>query len=412
MKIFKNNTLIIVIFAFVIFILAYIFHPARPDVGISLLDTSYNWEHWFDQRAYSIIATKLVDGTLDTPEITSGVGYVTGLGYPALSVFSIIISSKEDILFHHGFFIPNLLLYVGTVYITFSWIKQLTNKSWISIVGVAAFLGASPYLIWFVEPWNGHVIEFAIIGIAFLLIRPIDTVTKKSVMLACLLAGWIFATRFVDILWVLPILIPFFILNPKKIPYIFPAIIIFALVLFSQWVYLGDPLQFPNATNPWEENNISGEERNTLYDKVGLEMFNLDIETLGNRTFCIFFNPLNCQPEKSGDEFVDNWWIKALNGKIPLSVYGFGLVVLSPLGMYLLLRKSQSQERILLIGLLIGLFGSMIFYTSIFIFTSGWTPFFRYHIVWLPILTVFSTYGMSFVYSKLRLYQDNKSIKK
>ena len=80
MKIFKNNTLIIVSLASVIFILAYLFHPARPDIGISLLDTSYNWEHWFDQRAYSIIATKLVDGTLDTPEITSGVGYVTGLG--------------------------------------------------------------------------------------------------------------------------------------------------------------------------------------------------------------------------------------------------------------------------------------------------------------------------------------------
>ena len=401
----RNNTLIIISLASVIFILAYLFHPARPDIGISFLDTSYNWEHWFDQRAYSIIATKLVDGTLDTPEITSGVGYVTGLGYPILSVFSVIFSSKDAILFHHGFFVPNLLLFLGVVYTTFSLMKTLTKNLWISIVGISTFLVLSPYLIWFVEPWNGHVVEFAIIGIVFLLIRQKDTVSRKSIMISCLLAGWIFATRYVDILWVLPIFIPFFILNPKKLPYIFPAIIIIVLVLFSHWVYFDDPLQFPNSITPWEA------EKNPLYDKVNLEMFNLDIETLGNRTFCIFFNPTDCQPEETGDEFVDNWWFKALDNKIPLSVYGLGLLGLSPLGGYLLLRKSQSQQRFLLIGLLIGFFSSMVFYTSIFIFSSGWTPFFRYHIVWLPVLAVFSTYGINFVYSKLRLYRDKKSPK-
>jgi len=222
-------------------------------------------------------------------------------------------------------------------------------------------------------------------------------------MLACLLAGWIFATRYVDILWVLPIFIPFFILNPKKLPYIFPAIIIIALVLFSHLIIFGDPFQFPNSMRPGEE------EENPLYGKTELEMFNLDIKTLSDRTFCILFNPSYCQLEETGDEFVDNWWFKALDNKIPLSIYGLGLLGFFPLGVFLLLRKSQSQQRFLLIGLLVGLFSSMIFYTSIFIFTSGWTPFFRYHIVWLPVMAVFSTYGMNFVYTKLRLYHNNRS---
>jgi len=346
LKILKNNTLIVIIFASILFSLSYLFHPARPDLGVfSFFDTPYNWEHWFDQRAYSIIATKFVDGTLDTPDPGSGVGYVTGLGYPILSVFSIIFSSKDSVFFHHGFFVPNLLLFLGVVYMTFNLMKRLTKNLWISVLGISAFFLLSPYLIWFVEPWNGHVIEFAIIGIVFLLIRQKNMVPKKSIMLACLLAGWIFATRYVDILWVLPIFIPFFILNPKKLPYIFPAIVIIVLVLFSHLIYLGDPLQFPNSLSLGEE------EENSLYGKTDLEMFNFDIETLSNRTFCIFFNPLHCQLEETGNEFVDNWWYKALYNKIPLSIYGLGLLGFFPIGVFLLLRKSQSQERFLLIGL-------------------------------------------------------------
>ena len=37
-------------------------------------------------------------------------------------------SSKDAILFHHGFFVPNLLLFLGVVYTTFSLMKTLTKN--------------------------------------------------------------------------------------------------------------------------------------------------------------------------------------------------------------------------------------------------------------------------------------------
>jgi len=190
LQILKNNDVLVIIIAASIFSISYLLHPARPDLGITFLEMPYNWEHWYDQRTYTIIATKIVDGTLNIPEPTSGVGYISGLGYPVLSIFSVIFSSKDSVLFHHGFFVPNLLLFVGVVYMTFDLMKKLTKNLWVSILGISAFLFLSPYLIWFVEPWNGHVVEFAIIGIVFLLIRQKDTVPKK-INNACMSFSWL-----------------------------------------------------------------------------------------------------------------------------------------------------------------------------------------------------------------------------
>jgi len=385
------------IVAFIFFSVSYIFHPARPELGFlfSFADAPYNWENWHDQSVYFSMANKLVDGSFSANSYSQ-----TGLGYPILSIPSIILNSKDSILYHHSFFIPNLLMFLATVYVTFSLMKKSTKNFWLPILGISAFLFVSPYLLWFVEPWNGHVVDFGIIGIVYFLMRDHGEVTKKSIIFASLLAGWIFAARYVDIIWVLPIFVAFFIFKPKKFLYFFPCIIIIGLVLFSHWVYFDDALillsNFDNIGTEYEHERI-------LYEKTGIGIFNLEITTLGNRTFCLFFNPSNCIPPETGDSYVDNWWFKALDNKIPLSVYGLGLLVFSPLGIFILLRKYEIRQKSILVGLLIGFLGSFVFYTSIYIFSSGWTPFFRYHIFWIPVFAVFSIYGLNFVYQKMRL---------
>ena len=194
-------------------------------------------------------------------------------------------------------------------------------------------------------------------------------------------------------------------MNPKKIPYFFPCVLIVGLVLFSHWIYFDDPLQFPSF---YDMETLENKFDNVLHEKTGMGRFNLEIGTLGNRAFCIFFNPLHCLPEKTGDQFVDNWWFKALYNKIPLSIFGFGLLFFSPLGIFLLLRKYELQQKLILIGFLVGFLSSFIFYTSVFTFSSGGTPFFRYHIFWLPAFAIFSIHGLNFVYTKLRLIRIEK----
>jgi len=389
------------IVAFIFFSVSYIFHPARPELGFlfSFADAPYNWKNWIDQQIYFGLANSLVDGSFSDR-------YLIGFGYPILAIPSIILNSKDSILYYHSFFIPNLLMFLATVYMTFSLMKKSTNVFWLPILGIFAFLFVSPYLLWFVEPWNGHVVEFGIIGIVYFLMRDNDEVTKKSIIFASLLAGWIFAARFVDIIWVLPIFVAFFIFKPKKMLYFFPCIIIIGLILFSYWIYFDDALifipNFDNSVTEYDNSVTEYDKERVLFEKIGIDRFNLEITTLGSRTFCLFFNPPNCIPPETGDSYVDNWWFKALDNKIPLSVYGLGLLVFSPLGIFLLLRKYEIRQKSILVGLLIGFLSSFVFYTSIYSFSSGWTPFFRYHIIWIPVFAVFSIYGLNFVYQKIR----------
>jgi len=379
----NNTTLIILIVAGAFYSAVYFLHP--------VVNSPLVWDNWHDQSVYFLMANKLMDGSFSAADYKE-----YGLGYPILAI-PFIVLFRDSIFYYHSFFIPNLLMFLATVYLTFSLMKKSTKNFWLPILGISAFLFVSPYLIWFVEPWNGHIADFGIIAIVYFLMRDPDTVTKKSIIFASLLAGWMFAARYVEIIWVLPIFIAFFIFKPKKMLYFFPCIIIICLVLFSHWVYLDDPLWLLSKGN---SQFITNESR--LHEKTGIGIINLDITTLANRTFCIFFNPLHCIPPETGDEYVDNWWFQSLHNKIPLSIFGLGLLVFSPLGIFLLLRKYEIKQKSILVGLLIGFLGSYIFYTSIFFFTAGWTFFFRYHIFWIPVFAVFSIYGLNFVYQKMR----------
>jgi len=366
-------------------------HPARPDLGF--LDTQFNWENWNDQGIYFSMASKVVNGTFSSNDYLP-----TGLGYPILAIPSIILSGGSVFL-HHTFFVPNLLIFVSLVFLAFRLMKRFTKDFWLSILGLAAFFFVSPFILWSVEPWNGHVVEFGILGIIFLLMG--QNITNKSIIFASILAGWIFSARLADVLWVLPIFAAFFSVHPKKIVYFFPFVLIVGLVLLSHWVYFDDPLAtiflFDRTQTP------------ELYNSVGLDRINFDFITISNRTFCLFLNPLSCVPAESGVESVDTWWYKALYNKFPILVYGLGLLVFSPLGIFLLLKKLEPLQKIVLIGILVGFSASFLFYTSLYNFTSGWTLFFRYHIFWLPVFAVFSIYGLKFLLDGFRNKITNQS---
>lgn len=377
----------------VIFSSFYVFYPsARPGLSLDTGDDEFQkgWYFWFDQGEYFKITEAIATGTFSSQD------YLYPLGYPILGVPFAILGKLNILFSYHQFFVPNLLLLFGIVFMTFYMIIRLTKIVVFAIIALILLLFFSGYIEWFIEPWTIHILDFGLFGIFYILFRSQQEISNKHLIIAGLLAGWIFSTRFVDLIWVAPMFATFIVFNPKKIKYFFLGFVVIGMVFLSHYVFFDDPLTLPYwyevATAPGHDQN--------LIDKTGLERWSFDFKII-ERIYCILFDPFYCLPEKSGDEFVDNWWYYALFDKTPILVSSSVFFIFSPPGIYLLFKKTQKYERWILISLIIGFLASILFFTSTYGFTAGWTRFWRYEIFWYPIFTIFSVFGLHFIYQKL-----------
>jgi len=391
----KKPVILIFVITIITFSIGYFLHPARPGIHfLQLVNGQFDWRLWYDQSQYYHMSQTIVNGTFSSSD------YVYGLGYPILGIPFGALENLSSIFSDHQFFLPNLLLLIGIIYITFDYSNYLNKNIKISFLCVILLLFSTVFLIWFIEPWNNHVLSFAVLAVFYLLQKNFPNASNKQLIIAGLIAGWTFSSRYVDVIWLLPMFATFLIFNPKKIVYLIPGVIVILIVIFSHSLFFDDPLRLPNQYSPiLEDQKIEA----SIFKEVGLDKFSTDLSTIGIRTYCIFIYPSYCIPDLTGNEFVDDWWKNALSNKIPILANGFGILIFSPLGIWLLFRKFEGTQKWIFVSLIISFIASMIFYTSIYTYSSGWTPFFRYHLFWLPIFLIFSVYGIKHMFTKIKL---------
>lgn len=395
----KKPVILILVITSIAFSIGYFLHPARPGVHFfQLVNGQFDWRLWYDQSQYYHMSQTIVNGTFSSSD------YVYGLGYPVLGIPFGALEKLSTAFSDHQFFLPNLLLLIGIAYITFDYSNHLNKNTKISILCVILLLFSTVFLIWFIEPWNNHVLSFAVLAVFYLLQKNYPNVSNKKIILAGLIAGLTFSSRYIDVIWLMPMFMTFLFFKPKKVVYLIPGVIIILVVLFSHSLFFDDPLRLPNQYVLFLEDEKL---EMPLYTEVGLDKFSTDISTIGIRTFCIFIYPTYCIPDLTGNEFVDAWWHNALYNKIPILANGFGILIFSPLGIWLFFRKLQGSQKWIFVSLIISFLASMIFYTSIYTYSSGLTPFFRYHLFWLPIFLIFSIYGIRHVLTKIKFSQTN-----
>jgi len=208
----EKNKKFIFLFIFVAFVYSsfYDVYPARPGAHLPVPQLSLGWELWADQGAYYEMSTAIANGSF------SSENFFYGLGYPILGVPFVWMGSEDSVFSHHRFFIPNLILLFAVVYMTYNLTYRITENTTISVISIMSLLFLTLYLQWFIEPWNLHVADVGILGIFYIFFRKPESISKKQLIVAALLVGWIFSTRYLDIFWLLPIFIVYLIFNIKK----------------------------------------------------------------------------------------------------------------------------------------------------------------------------------------------------
>jgi len=392
-KWYANNQELIFLFIIsaIVYSFVYYYTPnARPDLDLFHEINHYSgWELWWDQGQYYKMSGEMVNGTFN------GKDAFYPIGYPILGIPSLLLGSHDSVFSHHRFFLPDLMIYFFVVYTTFKLTYRLTESKKISILSLCFLFFLTPYFIWFMQPWNLHVVDIGIIGFFYILFRKKEDLTNRSLIIAGLLAGWIFSARFLDILWLVPMTIVFIIFNPKRIMVIAPGLVLITLVLFSNYVYFGSPTTMSYGY----ETALQDQSKDyDLYHKVGYNKFDLNIKIMANRSYCILIDPMHCLPPKIEDQRVNDYWYYGLFDKLPILSVTSWFLIFSPLGIYLLFKKYSTYQRWILLTLIFGFVMANVFYTADYAFNAGWTKFFRYQMFWLPLFTIFSIYGMTSIY--------------
>jgi hypothetical protein len=240
----RNQAVFIGVFLLVlsasVFWLAYRSYDNHPDLAAPPPTGWYGSE---DQHYYLVMARELSRGHLKT--------YHFGLGYPLLGAPFVPFLPADP------FLIPNLTVTVWTAVSTFLIAWVLSARA---VVGLAAALALFPLtpLIWYlVVPWNSTAVLFCTQMI--LLIVSSGAVRGggsrfSSGLEAGLLGGglaWIFAARYVDVLWLLPLAGWWLGRRPRNGKVIGVFLAVFGmgvgLILLTHRIYFGSMLRTPYA---------------------------------------------------------------------------------------------------------------------------------------------------------------------
>jgi len=390
---FKN-----IIFFFVIIALVYSFFypyaPAKPAINnFEIYHEKSGWELWYDQGQYYKMSEEFARGTFDQKD------YVYPLGYTLLGVPFVLFSQDGSFLFHHRYFIPNLLILFGVTYMSYNLTCSLTQNYKAGILCIALLLFFSPLLLFHTQPWSNHVTGIAMLGIFYLLWQNSREMPNRTIIMSSLFVGWIFSARYVDIFWAIPFFITFLILYFKKWKYLLPGVALILLVPFSHYYYFEDPFQLPHQ---YRGAIPTYDRENNSYEPVGLNKYDFDLSIISTRIYCVLLEPLHCLPEETGITKVDNHWYNSLHDKIPFLIVSPFLII-SPFGVYIVLRKYPGNQRWILVSMLIAFVASVTYYSAANAFHSGWTIFFRFYMFWLPFFTIFSVYAMNHIYQKAKV---------
>jgi len=166
----------------------------------------------WDQSAYYRMTKNIASGAWFPNGY--GSGYFYGLGYPILAVpFFNIIKSNPYLL-------PNLILYVGVLYAVYKtllrWVEVPIAFIAVVLLGLQSVLlnWSVPYMRLTVMPWNNSVSLF--VSAIFIYVLFTRCLLKPVHLLSLgLLYGWVFASRYGDVIFFFPLVL-YFVIHDKS----------------------------------------------------------------------------------------------------------------------------------------------------------------------------------------------------
>lgn len=307
----------LLLFAGAFFCLYYLTDPARP-AGMfaffgfqDIAKYPLGWWGYYDQSQYIGMAKALANFDQTALQAT----YSYGLGYPVMAVPMLWLSLDID-----PFVLFNLFAFVFTIFATYKAAKHFISP----FAGLLAGFGlafATPLIAYTAQPWNSTVCLVAISTI--LLIATAKVPGKLLATVAGVMVGWVFAARYVDIIWLLPIAAASLYRGSFK--QLLRLALFSALgaalwvlpVLYSHYVFFGSPLKTPYVNHIGLEENAGSDQQLSAY-----QLDNIPSAALG----------MFVSPRLAGQEDVDRGWLVTM----------FWILAAIP-GAVILLRKPKNR---------------------------------------------------------------------
>jgi len=175
----------IAILAFLIYCYFYFTSDILPG------ETRRGWFDWWDQSQYLNMAKEMNGFDLKAEN------YFYGIGYPILGAIFYKIYPPNP------FLVPNLVLYVITMLLYHRIAGAYLNRELALIVLLLMMLGTQ-ITDFFVVPWN-NISSLVGIGVLIYIAVVVDRINIWHSMAIGLVIGWVFASRYVDAIFLLPI---------------------------------------------------------------------------------------------------------------------------------------------------------------------------------------------------------------
>ncbi len=329
-----NNPALValLLFAGAFFCLFYLTDPTRPANVFSFFGFEdyakypLGWWGYYDQSQYLGMAKALA--TFDYGGLQATYSY--GLGYPVVAVPSLWLGFTKD-----PFVFFNFFTFIFAIFATYKAAKHFVSP----FAGLLAGFGltfATPLIAYTAQPWNSTVCLVAISTI--LLIATSKVPGKKIAVLAGFMVGWVFAARYVDIVWLLPLAAASMYRGSFKRLLklgLFAAIgaALWVLpVLYSHYKFFGSPLRTPYVNHLGLGENDGSDQQLSAY-----KLSNVPSATLG----------MFVSPRLAGEEDNDRgllitmfWILAAIPGafiilKKPKNRWFFGTFIAATVVSYL-----------------------------------------------------------------------------
>jgi hypothetical protein len=337
----------------VFFLYFYWLNLARPGAYYEK-----GWFGWYDQGQYLNMARDMASFSLPAEH------YVYGLGYPILGAVFYKIYALDP------FLIPNALMFVGTILLTYMSARKYLSDE-LSLCSSLILLFATPLATYVTVPWSSTVSLFCLSVLFY--IASIGKRNRYTSMLVGICVAWTFSARFVDAVFLVPLAVAFFIesRNEKNLARdaavaIISAGIILSMVLLTQQIYFGSAFKTPYF--------------HLENDYPGLGIF--DISRIPDSIFSVFINP----------------FMKYDQVEAPLLINAF-IFIFSPLGAISMLRTNHRLEWL---ALLIGFVLALSFYSSFIAFDAYDIKYGCIHYIkmWFPVLSILSVSGIFYLLSQ------------
>lgn len=397
----RNEKIIILALLSLIFISLYAVYPYRSPGGFaypsggpfqmvieenSAIDTKSTPGH--DSILQLKIAHLISDGQLDKNN------WKIALGYSIL-----LIPFLSSI---HAFLIPDLLLFIGCIYCTFLLATKFSQNKYIGYASVIALLFVTNFLYYFASPEKQHFNEFAFMVIAYWLFEDPPKVRRFKIITIGLIAGWVFWSNYVDIIYFIPLITIFVLHKPRKnIIWLFPCFVLIFGLFFLQYHIFGNPFYYgteyqSNILDFYQKQtipkiqNIDGE--NTMSFKPAI---------LLKRSYCILIQPQDCKPILYGDPSIDEYNKSLIPPKRAILVGSTSFFIFAPYGFFRIISRYSGYEKKFMLSILACFITGIGFWISIFCWNAGGSPFWRYEMVWYPLICMFSVIGILDTYKRL-----------